>query len=239
MVKGIHANAGAMRAALLAQDILANNLANASTAGFRQSRFGFHLAAVPGAPVDGASPVPPMPEAVARIDTAPGTFQVTDDRYDLAIQGEGYFVIQTEAGERYTRAGHFTLAEDGTLTTPAGDLVLAEGGPVAVPAGADLEVATDGTLNAAGQSLGRLQIVTFEDGGAGLRHAGAGLYSTDGEGVISENARVLQGVLEAPNVTPVQTMVDMISLLRHFEMNQRAIRTQDETLGRLLDWARE
>ncbi len=239
MVKGIHANAGAMRAALLAQDILANNLANVGTAGFRQSRFGFHLAAMPGAPVDGAPPTPPMPEAVTRIDTAPGTFQLTDDRYDLAIQGDGYFVVQTEGGQRYTRAGHFVLGDDGTLTTPQGDPLLAEGGPVVVPAGADLDVATDGALSAGGQSLGRLQIVTFEDGGASLRHAGAGLFSSEAEGVVSENARVLQGVLEAPNVSAVQTMVDMIALMRHFEMNQRAIRTQDETLGRLLDWARD
>jgi len=239
MVKGIHTNAGAMRAALVAQDILANNLANASTPGFRQSRVGFHLAAQGGPPIDGAAPTLPMPEPVARIDTAPGTFQVTDDRFDLAIQGEGYFVVQTEGGERYTRSGHFLLADDGTLVTPQGDPVLADGGPVLVPPGAELGVAADGTLSAGDQSLGRLQVVTFEDGAAGLLHSGAGLLSATGAAVPSENARVLQGVLESPNTAAVQTMVDMITLLRHFEMNQRAIRTQDETLGRLIDWARQ
>jgi flagellar basal-body rod protein FlgF len=239
MVRGIQTNAGAMRAALLAQDILANNLANASTPGFRQSRVGFHMAALPAPPVDGAAATPPMPDAVARIDQSPGVFQVTDDRLDLAIQGEGYFVVQTVNGERYTRSGHFQLAQDGTLSTSQGDPVLTDGGPVLVPAGANLEVAADGTLRAGDQVLGRLQVVTFADGGAGLRHAGAGLLASDSGSQPSEGASVLQGVLEAPNVTAVQSMVDMITLLRHFEMNQRAIRTQDETLGRLIDWARQ
>jgi flagellar basal body rod protein FlgG len=71
-----------------------------------------------------------------------------------------------------------------------------------------------------------------------LSHAGPGLLAASGEAVPAEGARVLQGVLESPNVAPVQAMVDMITLLRHFEMNQRAVRTQDDTLGRLLDWAR-
>lgn len=239
MVKGIHTSAGAMRAALLAQDVLANNLANAGTPGFRQSRVAFSLASAPGAPTDGAAPTPPMPEPVTRLDDAPGTYQVTEDRYDLAIQGDGYFVIQTQNGERYTRAGHFLLAGDGMLITPAGDPVLSEGGPVLVPEGAALQVAPDGTVSAGDQSFGRLQVVTFAEGGAGLRPSGAGLLASTDPPVPSENARVLQGVLESPNTTAVQTMVDMITLLRHFEMNQRAVRTQDETLGRLLDWARQ
>lgn len=239
MVKGIQTNAGAMRAALLAQDILANNLANASTPGFRQSRVGFRQATLAAPPVDGAPPTLPMPDPVTRIDLAPGIYQVTDDHLDLAIQGEGYFVVQTVNGERYTRSGHFQLAQDGTLVTPQGDPLLTEGGPVLVPAGAQLEVAADGTLRAGDQDLGRLQVVTFADGGAGLRHAGASMLSSDSGAEPAESARVLQGVLEAPNVTAVQSMVDMITLLRHFEMNQRAIRTQDETLGRLIDWARD
>jgi flagellar basal-body rod protein FlgF len=239
MVKGICTNAGAMRAALLAQDVLANNLANASTPGFRQSRIGFHQSAQAGPPVDGAPPTMPMPDAVARIDQAPGIFQVTDDRLDLAIQGEGYFVVQTVNGERYTRSGHLNLAQDGTLITSQGDPVLTDGGPVLVPSGANLEVTADGTLRVGEQVLGRLQVVNFADGGAGLSHAGAGLFSSETAAEPAASARVLQGVLEAPNVSAVQTMVDMITLLRHFEMNQRAIRTQDETLGRLIDWARQ
>ncbi len=239
MVKGIQTNAGAMRAALLAQDILANNLANASTPGFRQSRVGFRQATQAAPPVDGAPPTMPMPDPVTRIDLGPGVYQVTDDPLDLALQGEGYFVVQTPDGERYLRSGHFQLAQDGTLITPQGDPLLGDGGPVLVPAGEKLQVAGDGTLRAGDQELGRLQIVTFADGGAGLRHAGAGLLASDSGAEPVEGARVLQGVLEAPNVTAVQSMVDMIALLRHFEMNQRAIRTQDETLGRLIDWARE
>ncbi len=238
MVKGIHTSGGAMRAALVAQEILANNLANAGTTGFRQTKTAFRLSPAMGPPTDGAAPTAPMPEVVTRMDQAPGAFQVTEAPLDFAIRGDGFFAVQTDDGERYTRGGHFRLAEDGTLVTSQGHPVLADGGPVVVPLDAQLEVGADGSLIASGQSLGRLQVITFEEGTGGLRYVGSGLLAADGEPVPAEDAQVLQGVLESPNVSPVQAMVDMIALMRHFEMNQRAIRTQDETLGRLIDWAR-
>jgi flagellar basal body rod protein FlgG len=237
MVKGILASAGAMRPVLTAQGVLANNLANASTTGFRRDRVAFRLDA-PAAGVAGQSPGSALaPHLATQIDPRPGSYQVTDRRLDMALQGDGYFVIATPDGERYTRGGHFVLAEDGTLVTPQGHAVMTDGGPLTLPSGAQLQVLPDGTLRDPERLFGKLQIVSFDEAPR-FTHVGAGLLATETEPVAADEARVLQGVIEGPNVEPVQAMVEMITLLRHFEMNQKALQAQDESLGHLLTWVR-
>lgn len=237
MVKGIHASAGAMRHAMTAQAILANNLANAQATGFKQDRIAFRLANTQAPPDNAGADVAPGPELITHLDQRPGAFEVTERALDLAIQGEGFFTVQTPDGERYTRAGHFQVAEDGTLITPQGFAVLADGGPITVPAGGEIQIASDGTVRSGEQTLGRIGVATFEDA-PGFTHIGGGLLATDAAPIPSEEARVLQGVLEGPNIEPIQAMVEMITLLRHFEMNQKAVSAQDESLGTLLSWAR-
>jgi flagellar basal-body rod protein FlgF len=236
MVRGILTSAGGMRPALWAQSILSHNLANASTSGFRQERLGY--AQPTGAARTASGARAGAPELVTRLDPTPGAYEVTDRPLDLALQGDGYFAVQTPEGERYTRAGHFLRAEDGTLVTPQGHPLLADGGPIVLPAGAELQVAADGTLRAGEQNLGRLRLVSFGPE-TPLAPAGAGLLAAQGEAATAAGLRVQQGVLEGPNVTPVQAMVEMISLLRHFEMNQKALQVQDESLGQLLNWVRD
>lgn len=237
MVKGILASAGAMRPALLAQDILANNLANARTDGFRGDRTAFQLVA---SRAPGGGPIEETalaPQLATRIDPRPGSFQVTDRPLDVALQGDGYFVVNTPDGERYTRAGHFLTSAEGSLVTPAGHEVLADGGAITLPGGAQVTITAQGQVLADGNLLGQLQVVSFPDEPA-FSHAGGGLLATDSGAEPAENVRVLQGVIEGPNVEPVQAMVDMITLLRHFEMNQKALQAQDESLGNLLSWVR-
>lgn len=237
MVKGIHASAGAMRHVMAAQAILANNLANAQATGFKQDRIAFRLASTQAPPRGSGAAIAPGPELITSLDQGPGAFEVTERTLDLAIQGGGFFTVQTPDGERYTRAGHFQLAEDGTLITPQGFPILADGGPITLPTDTEIQIATDGTIRSGEQVLGRIGVAAFE-GDPGFTHVGGGLLATEDAPIPSDGARVLQGVLEGPNIEPVQAMVDMITLLRHFEMNQKAITAQDESLGTLLSWAR-
>jgi len=236
MVRGIWTSGAALRPAMLAQSILANNLANANTAGFHQDRIAFErlASATSGEPPAGAAP-----RLAARLDRSAGPYDVTDRPLDLALQGDGYFVVETPEGPRYTRAGRFGLAEDGTLVTSQGHPVLTTGGPVALAGDARLRVTADGELRDGEQLYGRLRIVHFDPAARdGLTHAGGGLLASAAEPQEASGVQVLQGVLEGPNLQPFQTLGEMTALLRHFEMNQRALRAQDESLGSLLAWVR-
>jgi flagellar basal body rod protein FlgG len=224
---------------MLAQSVLANNLANATSTGFKQDRIAFEQTLSQQLSAAGAQPAGSAPNLVTTLDPRPGSYNVTDRPLDFAIQGEGYFAVATPEGERYPRSGHFRLAEDGTLVTPQGFPVLSTGGPLTLPGEMDLRVTPSGEIMNGDQALGRLRLVTFsEETPPSFIHAGGGLLATQSEALEAPAARVLQGVLEGPNVEPLQALVEMITLLRHFEMNQKALQAQDQSLGTLLSWVR-
>jgi flagellar basal-body rod protein FlgF len=239
MIKGILTSGAAMRPALLAQSVLANNLANATASGFQQDRIAFERAlAQPGAAAPG-EPVADAPQLRTSLDSSPGPYEVTQGPLDLAIEGDGYFVVATPDGDRFTRAGQFQLTQEGTLVNSQGFPVLSSGGPLTLPITSELRVTRSGEIHDAQQTYGRLRVVTFDpQAPSGLSHVGGGLLAASAEPIDAPEARVLQGVLEGPNVQPLQAMVEMVTLLRHFEMNEKALQAQDECLGTLLEWAR-
>ncbi len=237
MITGILTSGAALGPAALAQSLLANNLANATTTGFRQDRVSFEQRLPTGEPGVTTSLPGSAPDLATALDRSVGAYDVTDRPLDLAIQGDGYFVVETPEGERYTRAGNFSLGPDGALTTAQGYPLLCDGGPIKITQAETLRVAPSGEIRSGDQSLGRLRIVTFPADTV-LTRSGASLLSTEGESQTAADARVLQGVLEGPNVEPLQALVDMVTLLRHFEMNQKALQVQDESLGALLAWVR-
>jgi flagellar basal-body rod protein FlgF len=243
MIRGLWTSAGAMTPAVRAQEILANNMANATTGGFRQDRLAFHrevgsgAAASPagvGGPADPAAAA--APSLVDRLDLSSGALETTEDRYHLALSGPGFFTVEGPEGDLYTRDGSLRRAADGTLLHRSGYPILTEGGTITVPPSADFTVASDGTVLVNGAPAGKLRIAALSDPLA-LSHAGAGLVRSDVPGDTDESTRVIQGSLEGANVDPVGTMVEMMSLLRSFEANQRAIVAQDGSLGRLIQWA--
>ncbi len=237
MVKGILASAGAMRPAMLAQEVMANNLANASTKGFRQDRYAFQQMMSSAINTTSLSDVATAPQLTTKLDTTPGAYQVTERKLDFAVQGDGYFVVQTPDGERFTRAGHFQVTQEGVVATAEGYPLLTDGGPITVTEAENLFVSASGDVREGNQNLGKLQVVNF-DAATSLTHAGGGLMIAEGEAAPVEAIQVMQGVLEGPNVDSVQTMVEMITLLRHFEMNQKALQAQDDSLGNLLNWVK-
>ena len=231
------ANAAAHR-----QAVLSNNLANASTNGFRAELSTFRAVPVRG---DGASTRVLALEATAGHLDTPGSVQRTGRSLDAMTTGNAWFGVQALDGtESYTRNGSFEVSPDGTLLTSTGLTVLSDGSaPITVPPGAVVSIGFDGNLSAkvgneAPSNVGRLKLVT-PTADDPLKRGDDGLFrAASGETLPSDaNARVQVGALEGSNVNPIETMVGMIQVARQFEAQMRLLQTaesNDRAAGQLL-----
>jgi flagellar basal-body rod protein FlgG len=218
MERGLYIAASGMLAEMVRQDQIANDLANASTPGYRSDRttqrsFGEMLLANTrsGAAVGSLGMGAEVDSIVT--DTTAGPVRETGEALDFAIDGDGYFAVQTDQGVRYTRNGQFARAADGTLTTATGNRVLGvNGGPVRVDAEGKVDGRALGVFNVTGITKEGDSLVT------GTATAGGGTARS--------------GALEGSNADPTRSMVDMIASFRAFEAGQRVIKTIDETLGK-------
>ncbi|MCU0967632.1 MAG: flagellar basal body rod protein FlgF [Rubrivivax sp.] len=234
----IYLSMSGAKATLQRQDVLAHNLANASTTGFRAEMQAFRAVPVRG---DGASTRVYALESTVGHDPRPGPLQTTGRPLDVAPLGSAWLAVQALDGtEAYTRAGALQRGADGTLLTPAGLPVVGDGGPITVPANARVEVAQDGTVSAqvvgeAPQVLGRLKLVTPE---VPLARGADGLFrGADGDLPADDAARVQGGALEGSNVSPVETMVAMIAAARQFEQQMKMLQgaeQREQAASRLL-----
>ncbi|MCF2871608.1 flagellar hook-basal body complex protein [Octadecabacter sp. G9-8] len=209
--------------------VVANNLANMSTTGFRTEGviFAEHVRAL--GPND---PSLSMATASAR-DTVllQGTLTQTGGAFDLAIEGDGFFLVETPAGERLTRAGAFTPNQDGDLVTPEGYRVLDAGGaPVFIPQGAGpVGIAPDGTVSAGGQPVGQVGLVNPINPQGMIREDGVRFRADDGFEP-SLQGRMLQGFIEESNVDPVLQVTRMIEVQRSYELGQSFLDKEDERI---------
>ncbi len=218
-------------------DMIANNLANIDTTGFRREGVAFTefvIAAEQGESVS-------MGDLGARFaSTLPGTQTSTGGRFDLAIEGEGFFAVQNLDRVLLTRAGAFQLSQEGLITTPVGDPVLDVGqAAITVPIEAkDVVISADGTVSADGEPIG--QIALFNAPPEELSRFGDTAFEVD-PGVLeaAPDGRIRQGALEQSNVDPILEIARMIEVSRAYEMAQSVIEDEDErvreaiqTLGR-------
>lgn len=212
---------------ITALDATANNLANATTAGYKveQAVFQEHLIA---AMYVGNAQKEMRYNGVATVatDMRPGPLQITNKPLDLAIEGDGFFTVQTPRGERYTRAGAFQIGTDGTLVTAQGYPVLDSGGGVInVPQDAKvLSMGDDGTLTVDDSDVGQLKLVKFREIN-GLEKDGEQMFRVtprSGRAEVAQ-ATVLAGALEMPNVSIVKGMTDLVSATRAFEALEKAV----------------
>jgi len=229
-------------AAAQRQAVLANNLANASTTGFRAEMSNFRSVPLQGS---GASTRVFALEATSGHVDTPGPAQTTGRPLDAMANGNSWFAVQGLDGtESYTRAGSFQVTNAGQLVTSTGLAVLSDGGaPIDIPQGAEVVLGADGTVSArvAGQpaqAVGRLKLATpaAQDP---LRRGDDGLFRTaSGEPMAADpNARLNAGVLEGSNVNAVECMVGMIAASRQFEQQMRLLSTaesDDKSAGQLL-----
>ena len=222
------AMAGA-KASLQRQDVLAHNLANASTHGFRAELTAFRAVPVRG---DGASTRVYALESTPGYNAEPGPVSATGRSLDVAMAGQAWLAVQALDGtEAYTRNGSLDVNNEGLLVTRAGLTVLGDGGPINAPANAQITVGADGSVSASvgngrPQGLGRLKLVTPE---APLLRGEDGLFrGADGDLPADATARLQSGALEGSNVSAVESMVAMIAAARQFEQQMKMLQSAQE-----------
>lgn len=238
----IYLSMAGAKATLQRQDVLANNLANASTTGFRAELQAFRAVPVRG---DGATTRVFALEATSGHDSSPGAVQRTGRSLDVQAQGNAWFAVQGLDGtEAYSRSGALQVSSTGTLVNSSGLVILSDGGsPIDVPPGGDISIGNDGTVTSKTgaqpvSTLGRLKLATptQEDP---LKRSEDGLFRTASqEPVPSDNtARLETGALEGSNVNAIETMVGMIAAARQFDAQMRLLTTaeaSDKSAAQLL-----
>jgi flagellar basal-body rod protein FlgF len=212
--------------------VVANNLANLSTAGFRREGviFAEHVRAA------GADPSLSMARASGRmVDLSQGALTQTGGTWDMAILGEGFFQVQTPGGPRLTRAGAFGPDAAGTLVNRDGHALLDQGGgPISVPEGVRVfSIGPDGTLSGDGQAIARIGLWRAE-GDNPLQHDGGTAFRLTGTLLPADSAQVVQRHLEDSNVDPVLEVARMIEVQRTYELGQTFTDREDARMRGLL-----
>ncbi len=205
-------------------DHSSNNVANVATPGFKAE----YLSYIMNTPAPSLrDQVPPYTESVFT-DYSQGTLQKTDNPLDFALQGEGFFALQTDEGIVYTRKGDFTINSQSELVTKSGDYVLGRTGKIILE-GKDIQVDESGSIMMDGNQADMLKIVSFENPEA-LVHVGGGAFKDNGNGVLKKDfaPHVVNESLESSNVSAIKEMIQMIDLQRTFETYQKLIHTMSD-----------
>ncbi|MGA2736006.1 MAG: flagellar basal-body rod protein FlgF [Bryobacteraceae bacterium] len=215
--------AGGMQARMESLDMLANNLANTETGGYKTDREFYNLyvsAEATGAENGSASTLPVVERPWT--DFSQGAIKVTGGALDLALSGKGFFAVDGPSGSLYTRNGSFRVSTAGALVTGEGYPVrTVSGGNMNVQPTGALAVSPDGTVSQDGQTLGQLQLADFSDTGS-LVKQGASYFRSATESQPASGVQVEQGKLESSNVGAAESAVRLVSVMRQFEMLQKA-----------------
>ena len=253
MIRGLYIAASSAISENKRIDVIANNIANVNTSGFKKDtmltesfpdillkRIGStdYKDIVAKAPIASKIGYIGKMNNGVRIDEVftnfeQGSLSSSGNPLDLAFQGTGFFTVETPAGERYTRSGEFTLNSEGYITTKEGYKVLGQNGPIQV-AGKNIIINESGQVFSDGNEIDKLKLVDFIDYKS-LKKEGDALYldaSSDAGNMKESEGLIQQGFLEASNVNSVKQMVEMITMLRSYEANQKVIKTHDELLGK-------
>lgn len=255
MIRGLYTSSAGMQVEMMRQEAIANNLANVDTNGFKRDLATLMAREKKGlmrvnnhAGGSGAGMSHPR-VGIGEIGTGvllnrvhkrfeQGELRETENPFDLALHGEGFFTLQDAQGNTvYTRAGDFTRDAQGRLADKTGRLLMGEGGPITVPNGR-LSVGIDGGVAVDGKAAGRLALVRFENPDDELEKIGDTHFRAGAAGnplAAAGSVEVHQGMLEGTNVNAVREMVEMIAAMRHYEANQKAVQSQDETLGKAVN----
>jgi flagellar basal body rod protein FlgG len=204
------------------QQVLANNLANVSTTGFKREQVFARMVEDAVSATD------------TRVDLTPGTMAPSGNPLDLALQGDGFFVIDTPDGERHVRGGSFRLDADRRVVDTAGNPLLTETGALVVPPGpaSQLEIDETGAVSVAGRQIARLRVETIA-AGVNPVHEGGVRFVPDAsrQPLAAGERRVQQGALEESNVNPMDAMTAMLQVLHRFGAAQKTISTLDAVRG--------
>ena len=214
-------------------NLIANNIANATTTGYRQQGLIFSEYLTKGSE---SNLVSMANGNVPKTSFTQGAFQQTGNPLDIAIEGDGFFLIDTPQGERLTRSGSFFLSSDGNLITAQGFAVLdqAQTKIFMPPDAKEINIASDGTLSADGQIFGKIALVKPAGSQDVTREDGVKFAFQDAV-MPAENNRVLQRFLENSNTDPLQQIARMIEVQRAYEMGQSFLTAEDERIKKAID----
>ena len=246
MIKGLYSAASAMLANLYRQGLLAHNVSNVDTPGFKQvltSLDDFKQSQVIY-PTDtdlSDSSLGWIGNLGLGVETAPditdfeqGGLRHTGESLDFAVEGGGFFRVQTPDGERYTRDGRFTRDLDNNLVTIDGYQVLDDGGqPINLPDG-DISVSSDGSIFVNGETAAKIGLAAFENPLLELTRDLPNLFAAEGGSTSDVAGTIAQGYIEMSNANPTQLMTQMVSVTRAYEAAQKMVQTQDELLGKTI-----
>ena len=217
--------------------IVANNIANMNTNGYKGERVMFveHLVKSPGGQRLLGRKLAYVRDIATLVDFSEGPVEGTGNPLDLAITGEGFFVVQTEDGERYTRNGRFQLDDGGQIVTQSGNPLLSSGDQpfFLSPEDTEITIARDGTISTNNGELGKIKLVTFDNLQQLKRFAG-GLFSSKEKPKEVENPDIAQGTLEGANVKPIFEMAKMIELSRKYDNIRNFIDHEDERMRNMI-----
>jgi flagellar basal-body rod protein FlgF len=234
MDSGYYAACAGLAAQTQALELVANNLANLGTSGYRGIEATFRSLLAGGSTVASA----PLNAAIndfgvlggSRIDLSAASLKATGNPLDLGVAGSGFFVVQSARGVFYTRNGSFRRTTEGQMVTSQGEAVLGEQGPITLPNG-EVAVSADGTISVQGAIVAKLRVAEFSPQ-TNLSAAGDALYQAPtGSALPPASSSIRQGMLEDSNVSPVAGVVQLITIQRNAEMMQRVLTLFDTQLN--------
>jgi flagellar basal-body rod protein FlgF len=258
MIKGLYAAASAMIVGMERQTIIGQNISNVDTPGFKTMLMSMNdwvkTAVVPQKMNgDTSSFFPTSYNSLIQnqlnyvgdlglgtatspemLDYAQGGMQTTGETYDLAIEGQGFFHIQTPSGDRYTRDGRFLRDSEGTLTTVDGNKVLSiDGQSITIPDG-DTKVGLDGKITVDDQEIAQIGVYNFDNLSTDIARDPSNLYVAIGSPTQTDIGNIRQGSLEMSNVNIAQMTTQMVSVARNYEAAQKMVTIQDGLLGKAI-----
>lgn len=246
MIKGIYASSSGMQPKMLRLEVIANNLANINTTGFkRDSMFVQVLKKTGLVRLQDGGELAGF-DVKQFTDFSESSHVPTNNPLDVAIQGRGFFVVETAHGMRYTRNGSFMLSADGSLVTAQGYPVMGVGGRIQFPgiqksAQGNIAITVTGEILLDKSVIGKLRVVDFENESE-LKKQGDSLFSTTAKEQFTEadgkTTVIRQGFLEESNVDGIEEMIEMVELNRSFEADQKSLQYQDSTLEKAMEVGR-
>jgi flagellar basal-body rod protein FlgF len=232
MINGIKQASAGLDFYTNVQEVITRNLANVNTVGFKKNIISFHntLTQTTGAETSNL-------QTNYGVDHSQGNFTYTGNPLDIAIEGDGFFALETDKGLRYTRNGQFQLSSTSEIVTASGSKLLGQGGPVIIPnEGEEIIIDKTGTVNVDGKKIDELMIINFKDLNS-LVPSGDSTFTASLDLVNMDRDRefkVSQGYLESSNVNVVMEMVDMIANMRNYEASNNVIKSFSSLMERLI-----
>lgn len=239
MLEAIYTNASSLTTLMNWHQVVSQNLAAGSAAGYKRQLFAVESIDGP-LQSNGIRNAPnrsmQLPAGTSGNDLQPGAIRSSDKKTDFAIGGPGYFQIQGPNGIYYTRNGEFHINAENTLVNAAGHPVLADGAPINIdPEEGPITVARDGTISQAGGIIGNLTIFQFDDEANNLTPIPGGfLPKNNAAPQPVENPTILQGAIENSNTTPIMEMLNLILISNAYAASQRIISTHDTIMGQAI-----